>query len=239
MPPTEYIVQDQERMHVARRYFRWQHQLAQQAIGSRILEVGCGVGNFTELLAHRELVVAVDSEPACIQSLVENLGARRNVMTAVMDITDPSFPELAKHRFDSVVCLNVLEHVQDDRLALANLAAVLPEGGKLVLIVPAFQGLYGPIDVRLAHCRRYSKRGLADLASSVGFETSVSRYMNFIGFFAWWFNARVTKRTKQSSFQIALFDVLIVPWMSQIERFVEPPVGQSIFAILTKQDQRD
>jgi hypothetical protein len=151
-----------------------------------------------------------------------------------MDVTDPGFPDLVRHRVDSVVCLNVLEHVQDDAMALANMHAVLPFGGKVVLIVPAFQALYGPIDARLGHYRRYTKRSLARLASSQGFEVPILRYMNFAGFFAWWFNARVTKRTAQSAGQIVLFDSLIVPFLSRMERLVEPPCGQSIFAVLVK-----
>ena len=114
------------------------------------------------------------------------------------------------------------------------MGAVIPAGGEVVLIVPAFQSLYGPIDAKLGHYRRYTKRSLAELAFSQGFEVTLLRYLHVVGCFGWWFNARVTKRTAQSQFQIALFDSFVVPFMSRIERLIEPPCGQSIFAVMVK-----
>jgi hypothetical protein len=151
-----------------------------------------------------------------------------------MDASSPEFEKLREHRPDSVACLNVLEHVRDDAGALARFAAVLPEGGCAVLIVPAFESLYGPIDERLGHYRRYSKKSLSGVAERAGFQPEVLRYMNSAGFFGWWFNARVAKRTAQSDAQIAVFDAVAVPVLSRVERWMEPPVGQSIFAVLRK-----
>ena len=94
--------------------------------------------------------------------------------------------------------MNVLEHVRDDVCALRNMAAVLPAGGKAVLIVPAFEALYGPIDRNLGHYRRYSKKGLRELAAAAGFEVKTLRYMNSVGCIGWWINAKLLKRTAQS-----------------------------------------
>jgi hypothetical protein len=103
-----------------------------------------------------------------------------------------------------------------------------------VLIVPAFQSLFGPIDHLLGHHRRYSKATLSRLADQAGFRVAKLRYMNVIGFFGWWLNARVLRRTEQSEAQIAVFDSLVVPIQSAVERWIEPPCGQSIFAVLEK-----
>ena len=149
-------------------------------------------------------------------------------------MVSPEFAKLREHRPDSVACLNVLEHVRDDAAALAHFAAVLPEGGRVVLIVPAFESLYGPIDERLGHYRRYSKKSLAGVAERAGFRPEVLRYMNSAGFFGWWFNAHVAKRTAQSDAQIAVFDAVMVPVLRRVEQWMEPPVGQSIFAVLRK-----
>jgi hypothetical protein len=114
------------------------------------------------------------------------------------------------------------------------MSAVLPSGGTAVLIVPAFNALYGPIDERLGHYRRYSKRSFVQVARKAGFEPRILRYINSIGFFGWWFNAKVLKRTEQSAAQIRIFDAMVVPLLSRVERRLEPPVGQSIFAVLVK-----
>jgi hypothetical protein len=132
------------------------------------------------------------------------------------------------------VCLNVLEHIEDDGAALRGMASVLPAGSAIVLIVPAFAALYGPIDRNLAHYRRYSRAGLAALAARAGLRVEKQRYMNAAGFFGWWVNARVLRREAQSAGQIRIFDRYVVPWLSRLEEMMPPPFGQSIFAVLRK-----
>jgi SAM-dependent methyltransferase len=237
MTDIEYTLRDQELMKAAQRYFAWQARIARQELGRRVVEVGCGVGNFTRHLLDRELVVALDVEAACVAQLVSNLGQPANVVAKVLDVADPAFAQFRELAIDSVVCLNVLEHVNDDLAALKNMAAVLRPGGSAVLIVPAFEGLYGPIDRNLGHCRRYSKDGLRELASATGFEVKTLRYMNSVGCIGWWVNAKVLKRTAQSAGQIQVFDRFVVPVLDWVESRWAPPFGQSIFLVLRKPDE--
>jgi SAM-dependent methyltransferase len=229
-------VQDQARMTRAHRYFDWQFRLAKGQIGQRVLEVGCGLGNFTRLLVDRELVVAIDVEPECVVKLRQSLGGQSNLVALHMDVLDPGFLQLARDGLDSIVCLNVLEHVRDDRQALRHMHAVLSPHGRVVLIVPAFQALYGPIDHNLGHYRRYSKTSMAELAESAGFEPVKLRYLNSFGFLGWWWNAHILKKEHQSSLQIGIFDRLVVPVLSRLEDRIEPPFGQSIFVVLVRRD---
>ena len=111
---TDYVLRDQERMKAAQRYFAWQARIARRELGRRVVEVGCGVGNFTRHLLDRELVVAMDVEAECVAQLVRNLEAPANLMARQMDVVDPAFVELREHGIDSIVCMNVLEHVRDD-----------------------------------------------------------------------------------------------------------------------------
>jgi hypothetical protein len=118
--------------------------------------------------------------------------------------------------------------------AVRNMGAVLPGGGVVVLLLPAFPGLYGPIDRNLGHYRRYTGRSVARLAAEAGLKLQNLRYMNAAGFFGWWANARIFRREAQSARQIAVFDRLIVPLMSRIESILPPPFGQSLIAVLKK-----
>jgi SAM-dependent methyltransferase len=231
---AEYTVRDQERMKNATRYFEWQFRMAEGQLGRRVLEIGCGLGNFTRHLMDRDLVVGIDVEEECIAQRRANFAGCPNLVSMCLDVQDREFLSLRKYRPDSVACLNVLEHVKDDTLALAHMCSVLSPGGKAVLIVPAFESLYGPIDERLGHFRRYSKRSMARAAAQAGFRVETLRYMNSIGFFGWWVNAHILKKDEQSSAQIAFFDSFLVPVMSKFERLMEPPVGQSIFVVLVK-----
>ena len=135
---------------------------------------------------------------------------------------------------DTVVCLNVLEHIQDDVQALRHMFNVLSPQGRVCLIVPAFESLRGTIDNRLGHYRRYTKRELAGSAHTVGFKIISLRYMNLAGFFGWWLNAKIYNREEQSLGQVKVFDRFIVPILSRVEPAVAPPFGQNVFAVLEK-----
>ena len=227
-----YTLEDQQRMSQAKNYFAWQHRLIQKELGPRILEVGCGVGNFTGTLLDREAVIAVDVQPECIQRLKLRYPAQPNLHVFVCDVLSPEFRELASFRPDSAVMVNVLEHVEDDIAALKAVASVLTPGGVIVLLVPAFQALYGPIDKNLGHHRRYTRGAIRRLARQTGLRIRKLHYMNSIGFFGWWINAHILKREAQSERQIEIFDRYLVPPMSAAERLMPPPLGQSLLAIL-------
>lgn len=221
-------------MASAARYFAWQGRLALPELGRRVIEVGCGIGNFTRILLDREIVVALDVEPVCIERLKERFPDQPNLHALVCEPGSREFAGLARFRPDSCVCLNVLEHIEDDGQALAAMASILSPGGSIVLLVPACAALFGPIDRNLGHHRRYSRRSLAALAETAGLRIKTLRYMNSIGFFGWWMNAHVFRREAQSRMQIEIFDRFVVPWMSRLEELAPPPFGQSLFAVLRK-----
>jgi len=229
-----YTVEDQERMTRARRYFAWQSRLCGRELGRRVVEIGCGLGNFTETLLDRDLVVALDIEPACVERLRQRFAGRANLQAFDCEVLSPCFGDLRRFQPDSCVCLNVLEHIADDVGALRAMASILPAGGRIVLLVPAFPALYGPIDRELGHYRRYRRPSLREAAEAAGLAVRKMHYMNTAGFFAWWANSHLFRRREQSPAQIAFFDDVVVPVMSRVEDAVRPPFGQSLFAVLER-----
>jgi SAM-dependent methyltransferase len=234
MPASIYTITDQERMARAVNYFAWQGRLVVPHLGQRVIEVGCGIGNFTRMLLDRETVLAVDVDPVCIARLEQRYSNQPNLHAFVCEPDSASFADLARWRPDSCVCLNVLEHIEDHGRALHGMASVLEPGGLIVLLAPAFQSLYGPIDRNLSHRRRYSRNSLAGLAQRTGLRVEKLHYVNAVGFFGWWINAHVLRREVQSERQIRIFDRCIVPWMSRLEAIAPPGFGQSLFAVLRK-----
>ena len=125
-------------------------------------------------------------------------------------------------------CARTLE---DDLQALKRLRAMLHgAAGRLVLVVPAVPAAYGSIDAALGHYRRYSRSGLRSVLAQAGFSIGSLRYSNLIGLLGWLYNARIARRVQQSDAQIQVFDALIVPWYSRLERLLPPPVGLSLVA---------
>ena len=233
-PLSSYTIEDKQRMARAKNYFAWQGRLVTRELGRRVIEVGCGLGNFTRMLLDREAVVALDAEPECIERLKARYPDQPNLSAFVCDAGQALFPDLSAFRPDSCVCLNVLEHIEDDRQALRNMASVLGPGGVIVLIVPAFEELYGAIDRNLGHYRRYRRGSMRELAAGAGLRVRKAHYMNFVGFFGWWANSRVFRREAQSEGMIEFFDRRVVPVLSRLEGWSAPPLGQSLFVVLEK-----
>jgi SAM-dependent methyltransferase len=227
---ASYTVEDQQRMTRAKNYFAWQARLALPELGRRVLEIGCGIGNFTEMLADREAVIAVDTSADCIELVKARCPG---VHAFALDAGSDALLEVARLKPDSCVMLNVLEHIEDDCRAMRRIASMLPPGGAIVVLAPAFESLYGPIDRNLGHYRRYSRGALEGIGRAAGLRKRKICYVNALGFFGWWVNAHLLRREAQSEAQIELFDRL-APWIERAESMVAPPFGQSIFAVFEK-----
>ena len=139
--------------------------------------------------------------------------------------------ELASHRFESVLLVNVLEHIEEDVNALSAFKRILVPDGRVVVFVPALQMAYGPLDAELGHYRRYSKRTLRAAFEAAGLELVRLRYTNPIGLAGWMYNAHISKSTKHSLAQVKLFETLIAPWALPLERLLPPPIGLSLIAV--------
>ncbi len=224
---------DQRRMTAAENYFAWQARWARPYLGRRVLEAGCGIGNFSAAIGGGGALLAVDHDRRCLAEWRWRHGGRAQWEAAAADLSDDFFEELRAWGADTCVCLNVLEHVADDRRALARLAAVIVPGGRIILLVPAFPALFGPIDRALGHHRRYTRAGLAAMAREAALRIRLARYMNLAGFFGWWINARLLRRRAQSPAQIAVFNRL-APVLAKLETAAPPPFGLSLFAVLEK-----
>jgi SAM-dependent methyltransferase len=232
---SAYTVSDQEIMTEAKNYFRWQYDIVEPYLGTRVVEIGCGIGNFTDLLKQRPLqILGLDIDENCIRAHNQRFGGLDRIEARQFDALGGDVREITPFAADTIVCLNVLEHISDDVGALRSMYSILQPGGKACLIVPAFEALRGPIDEHLGHYRRYTKRSLSQAATLAGFGVHEIRYMNIVGMAGWWLNARVLKREAQSKAQVALFDSLVVPILSRLEAIVAPPIGQNVFAVLEK-----
>jgi ubiquinone/menaquinone biosynthesis C-methylase UbiE len=231
---TSYTLEDQERMARAANYFAWQHRLVTRELGQRVIEIGCGIGNFTRLMLDREAVLAVDAESDCIARLQQRFPDRPNLSAVACDVMAPQFGDLQSFRADSCVCLNVLEHIEHDREALGRMADVLIPGGILILLVAASPSLYGRIDELLGHHRRYTRASMSRIAEEAGLVVNTAYYLNAFGFFGWWTNSHILKRDTQSPAQIKFFDRYVVPVVSRVESILHPPFGQSLFVVLKK-----
>jgi ubiquinone/menaquinone biosynthesis C-methylase UbiE len=232
----EYAATDLETMQEARRYGDHLFNLFRSHIGKRVLEIGCGIGTMTQrLLDMADEVVAMEPNRYCASRTREVLGTHPRFTMHECLLEECDQAELASHRFDTVYCSNVLEHIEDDIAALRTFRDVIVPGGKVLIFVPAIPAAYGPLDAELGHHRRYTKQTLGRAFREAGLPLLTLRYTNPIGLAGWMFNAHVTKSTAHSLAQVKIFDNLIAPWALPLESLIPPPLGLSLVAVGQKQ----
>ena len=227
-----YAADDLETMQEARRYTNHVFGMVRGFLGSRILEVGSGIGTMTRRLVEvADTVVGIEPNRNCATRLQEAMRAYPQFTLRACHFEECDASELARQRFDSVVLVNVLEHIADDVGALKAFDQIVVPGGRVIVFVPALQMAYGPLDAELGHHRRYSKRTLRAAFASAGLELIRLRYTNPIGLAGWMYNAHISKTRKHSLGQVKLFETLVAPWALPLERLMPPPIGLSLIAV--------
>jgi SAM-dependent methyltransferase len=201
-------------------------------IGNRVLEIGAGTGNMSVHLMPRAIYWATDVNPNYLNYLVTLRATRPYMRVAYTNATEPaSFP--AGQSFDTVVCLNVVEHIGEDVLALQNIHKILEVGGRAIILVPCGPRLYGTLDASLGHMRRYTEAGLTGAAREAGFRVESVLKFNKAGVLGWWLNGRVLRKKTFDLGQIRMLNFL-TPLFRALEPLLPlPPL--SLIAILRKE----
>ena len=217
-----------ERLAEAPNYNRWMFDRLRPWMGKRVLEVGSGIGNLSVFLLDRERVVLTDTQPDYLERLRARFADHANVGVTRLYLPTVD-PALAAERFDTIVCLNVLEHVADDRASLAALHRLLRPGSRLVLLVPALPALYGTLDQALGHHRRYTPRELRAKFGESGFHMRHLEFFNLAGIPGWWLTGRVLRRRLIPTGALKWYDALVP--LFRLERLLPWRIGQSLIAI--------
>lgn len=218
-------------MEGAGRYNQWLFEQCEPFLGDRVLETGSGTGNITKFLTSRKFVMATDVVPFYLDTLRQHFQHSENVAVQRLDLLDHTLAKRLgeENGFDSILSMNVIEHIEDDRGALKSINALLPVGGKFVFLVPAHQALYTPMDYHLGHFRRYNKQQLTTLLDEAGFDVESSRYLNFLGAVGWFVNGKILRRKLIPSRQLRLFDLVLA--LLKVERWFSVPFGLSVLIV--------
>jgi glycosyltransferase involved in cell wall biosynthesis/phospholipid N-methyltransferase len=216
----------------AQNFNQWMADAIEPYVGARVLEIGAGIGNITTWLLPRDFYLASDINPHYLDYLKNLSLGKPYLNVARLDLEQPQDFAPWMSKFDTVVCLNVLEHVRDPLLALRNMYDALAPGGRLVLYVPQGQHLYSSLDEVLGHRCRYSKEMLAGELRSTGFEVEELRDFNHFGVPGWLLNGKILKRRHFSRNQLKLFNVL-APAIRRVDNLI-PGAGLGIIAVSKK-----
>ena len=216
------------------RFNAWMAQMIAPFVGCRVLELGAGIGNLTRHLARGRLsYFATDIDAEHIARLRTRFQNTPALETRRCDLTSPNDFEPFIGKMDTVICLNVVEHVLDEEVAFQNISSSLSKGGKAIILVPQGQSIYGTLDEVLGHYRRYSEADLRAKMGGAGLRTERVLHFNRITTPAWFVNGRLLKKRTFGVFQLFVFDHLVWLWRL-LDRFL-PWHSVSLIAVGTKE----
>jgi glycosyltransferase involved in cell wall biosynthesis len=211
-------------------YLSWLTRVLRPYLGDRVLEIGAGLGNLTARLMSRKLkYVAVESEPLYLHALRNRFLRTPNVTVSKLDAEDPADYAPWASEFDTALCINLLENVQDPAAVLESIRSCLAPNGTILVLVPQGKALYGPLDRALGHMRRFSSEELDRLLRQAGFRTEKILPFNKIGGAAWWISGKLLGQKRIGKPALKLFDKTVWFWR-RVDGLL-PGHGLSLIAI--------
>jgi len=214
----------------ATNYYNWIIERFAPFLGRRVVEVGAGIGTFSQFIVGSpgvESLLCIEPAENVFPVLAERFRENSRIQTVHSDIDQVDLVDAA----DSLVAVNVLEHVEDHEGFLRAAARIVVPGGHLLLFVPAHQFLYGSLDAAFDHYRRYSKAALSSVVSRAGWEPVSISNVNIAGILPWLIAGKIFRTTTIGHAQMRIFDRFVIPIMKRVEAVREPFIGQSLLAI--------
>ncbi len=214
-------------------YLSWLARVLRPSLGDTVLELGSGIGNLAgQMMGRRLQYVVAEKDPLYLHALRNRFLRTPNVEVMQLDPECPSDYERAGGPFDTVLCVNVLEYVEDPAVVIQAAASVLKPGGSLIVLAPQSQSLFGTLDKALGHRHRFSTAQLRALFEQNGFAVQHMRQLNKIGTPGWWFYGKVLHMNRINKFMLKIFDKTVWIWRHLDGIFPWP--GLSVVAVATK-----
>ncbi len=233
---NKYEGRDLEAMSFAENYHRWILRIFAPYLGSRLVEVGAGTGSFSELLLERAIESLTLVEPSGemfkrLQERIEKRGASAQIETLNAAFADVAAQIESLQQPDSIIYVNVLEHIADDERELKLAYRTLSSGGRIFVFVPALRWLYGSFDKQIGHRRRYTLDELSEKCRRAGFEIVRAHYFDVLGIVPWWIKYCLLKSERMEPAAVKFYDEIVVPFAQKMESALKPGIGKNIVLI--------
>jgi 2-polyprenyl-3-methyl-5-hydroxy-6-metoxy-1,4-benzoquinol methylase len=232
----KYEGRELESMWVAKNYRRWILRRLDPFIGQRIVEVGAGDGSFSELLLERKPQSLTSIEPSAnmyplLMKKLQQIDPGRTVKALQSTLVNAAlqYPEIGEP--DSIVYINVLEHIEDDQEELHTAHAMLASGGRILVFVPAHEWLMSQFDRKLGHYRRYTRDSLAEKFEIAGFRVRFSAYFDLLGIFPWWLKYRILRSEEMEVSLVRAFDSCGVPLSRAFDSLTNFRIGKNVIVV--------
>ncbi|MDH3700777.1 MAG: class I SAM-dependent methyltransferase [Alphaproteobacteria bacterium] len=220
----------------ARNWKRYFANRLRRYIAGNVLEVGAGIGATTAALCSgdEEAWLCLEPEPrrcAEIEGKIDS-GLLPSICRAETGTARdlPSEP-----RYNTILYIDVLEHIEDDLGELVAAARLLAPGGRLVVLAPAWQWLFSPFDAAIGHFRRYDRPGLCGLTPP-GLSVASAFYLDSAGMLASMANRFCLRSAMPTAGQIRIWDRLLIPASRLLDPIIANSYGKSVVVVWRKGD---
>ena len=227
----QYFGKDLEDLKTARNYYKWIISIFKSYLGETVAEIGAGSGNFTSFLSEEKIKKIFAFEPSHnMYSLLSNKFKNNNRVTTINTCFKEKYKEFLNF-FDSVLYVNVLEHIEEDKKELSYSYKTIKQNGYILIFAPALSFLYSEFDKRIGHFRRYCKKRLINIVRENGFSIESIRYFDIAGVIPWYISFILLKNKTTNKANISLYDKLMVPPMRLLEMLIPAPTGKNLLLI--------
>ncbi len=232
---SKYGTDTLEVISAANNFNRWMYETIKPHCRGQILEIGSGIGNISRFFIEDGAEISLsDIEISYFPRLKEKFDDKENMKGMYrLDFSDKNLennhPEMLG-KFDTIFALNVVEHIPDHEQALRNAMKMLRPGGRVVILVPAFQSLFNGFDTQLDHQRRYTRKSLQKLIEESGFTLKSAQYFNFIAILGWYISGTILKKEMIPNGQMKFYDKLVPLW-KVIDFFTSRIAGVSVIQV--------
>jgi hypothetical protein len=232
----------QKNMAQLTNYYRWILGFYQKYMGKRIWDAGAGAGIAAQIHSKdAEFELLTDFGKKNLDYLKKKFQGDANIIVESCDFTTAEPGYYKKFKINSIIHLDVLEHIENDLRALKLFSRALENNGTLLLKVPAHPFLYCDIDRQSLHYRRYTKKGIKGKLINAGFKIEKIRYMNAPGAILYLYKGRIKRQRTNFSITIKRDDLSfinrVIPLIQRMEKIFPPFFGLSIIAIARKVDR--
>jgi 2-polyprenyl-3-methyl-5-hydroxy-6-metoxy-1,4-benzoquinol methylase len=213
----------------------WMYETIVPYCGGTVLEIGSGTGNISQFFIEENKNIFLSDIRENYRAILKEKFKLESTNVLNIDIAEVDFEKkyaALAGTFDSVFCLNVVEHIENDDLAIKNMTTLLKSGGTLTVLVPAYQVLFNGFDVTLEHFRRYNKKSLVRLLSKHG-KVQNAFYFNAVGILGWWVSGQLFKNKTIPEGEMKLYN-FFVPLIRIIDKILFRKVGLSVVGVLKK-----
>ncbi len=215
-------------------YYAWIMETFGPHVSGNAVEYGAGTGNFSQhFVPLADRVTLVEPSGGVSVELRSRFSGLPKV-TVVESSLETHVRQAEAESFDTILMVNVLEHIEDDRAALANLFRILKPGGRLLIFVPALQALMSKLDRVHGHYRRYHRGDLVAKITESGGEVEHCRYFDLAGTLPWLLLNKLMGSTAFNPTLVGFHDRMVVPLSRTIERMIPVPFGKNLIAVSRK-----